>query len=121
MGYTYDHAKRWARAKIGSTVQVAYTGTSARSSQLSYGFYRLSATTDCYVAQGDVAINATSSGYPLYIGQEAWAQVDTDGSALTPPDDESPVASDKDTDDYIAAIRQSANGTLSISRVDSIK
>lgn len=103
------------RAKIGPTTALAYTGTSARTSALVSGYYRLSATTDCHIRQGTGSLTAVATDYPLYIGQEAWAQVNAETtsfySAIDPFDGR---------DDVFAAIRNTMDGTLSITLVSRI-
>lgn len=108
--------ERWNRAKIGASVAAAYTNVSARVQIGASGtarFYRLSATTDCYIRQGNSAVAATSSDYPLYIGQEAFC--------MTEDLDFEPIGPDGALlDDYIAAIRQTTSGTLTASNISNI-
>ena len=112
-----EHEDRWARAKIGPTVTVAYTGTAARTAAaLEVGFYRLAATTDCHILQGAISsVAATTGDYPLYIGQEAYMQVDswTDSNTiLTTPYDAQ--------DQSVSAIRMTTSGTLFVSLISRL-
>ena len=102
----FDAATNWTRARIGATTVVAYTNVSAaNASALDSGLYRISCTTDAYIYQGGAAVVATTSSYPLYIGQEAFAEVTP--SAVSPDVGASNA--------YVAAIRQTANGNMSLS------
>lgn len=103
-----DEVDRWFRAKIGPTTTVAYT-TTQRMGPLEVGLYRVAASTDCHVRQGDATVTATTSDYPLYIGQETFMMVDDYDSAT------SGVAVQSVWDgrgDHVAAVQQTAGGTL---------
>lgn len=62
-------------------VVVAYTGTAARSAQLTAGqFYYVCATTACHFLQGSVAVDATTSSNYLPAGAVVLVRV-TDATA----------------------------------------
>jgi hypothetical protein len=112
-----DEVDRWFRAKIGPTSSVAYTGTQGRIGPLEVGLYRLSASTDCYIRQGSSSVAATSSDYPLFIGQEAFMMVDSYDSSTTGVSLQSGWDG---ADDHVSGIRQTADGTLYASLLSRI-
>ena len=77
----------------------AIAATTARSTLIPAGFHRIMADTDCYVLQGGVAVDATTSSTLLLAGQREVIAV---ADAL---------------DGYVAVIRKSADGTLYISQL----
>lgn len=112
-----DEVDRWFRCKIGPTSSVAYTGSAGRIGPLEVGLYRLSATTDCFIRQGSSSVAATSSDYPLYIGQEAFMMVDSYDSTTTG------VALQSlwdGADDHVSGIQNTAGGSLFASLVSRL-
>lgn len=83
-----------------STVQVAYTGTSARSGAIGPGMggkvlVRLWPTTDCHWRAGGSTVAATTADEPLAGGTEHFRLIAADS--------------------YVAAIQMTAGGTLHVS------
>lgn len=87
-------------ANIRSVVQVAVSGTAARSTSLPLGFvHLLSATTDLYFIQGDSAVTVTA-GTGMFLRS---------GAILA-------IKPDEADESYVSAIQVSASGTLTIAR-----
>jgi hypothetical protein len=84
---------------IADPTNVSISGTTARSAQLAIGTYEITADVDCWVLQGTVAVDATTSSNPL------WSKHYRDITVGV-----------TDVDDYVAAITAGGSGTLSISK-----
>lgn len=62
---TPDQLMRATWSKAPTTV--AISGTTARSAQLTAGaVYEVTSDVDCYILQGDVTVDATTSSVPLW-------------------------------------------------------
>jgi len=86
---------------IGATVAVAFTATSAATAAaLAPGHYRVAATTACFVKSGNTAPTATTS--------DAFVPAGGTIDHYVPPDL---------TGAWLAAIRQTADGVLTITKV----
>lgn len=87
---------------VDSAVILAFTGTSAQSSALSRGLYRLSATAACWIAKNsDPTASAGAGSMYLPANVVEYVYIDTDGT------------------EEIAAIQAASGGTLSITPAKS--
>jgi hypothetical protein len=81
--------------------EVAIGAATTRSAQLTAGTYLLRADVDCYVLQGSVTVDATTSSVRLPADEVLLMDVgETAG-----------------TDDYVSVIQDSASGTLQITAI----
>lgn len=83
----------------GTVTSVAVEVGSNRSAQLTPGRYRMVSTVDCFVKQGGSTVTATSDHFPIFAEQTHYFAV---GGG---------------NDDFVAVIRDSADGSLRIQRL----
>ena len=83
----------------GASVTVGLTTASNTSSQLSPGFYLLSATAGAWVRQGASGVTATNGTPSTYLPAGALIPISVVGAS----------------DDYVAGVLSTGTGTLSIS------
>lgn len=85
---------------LAQPITFAVTGTTLASAQLPVGIYYVTSDVDCYIRQGASGVVATTASNPLW--SKSYLRIRVTNETL---------------DGYIAAIRASTSGTVSIIKV----